>query len=173
MVFHLAKFHKILQKCKTCFNRLTAASFRGLKTFAGPLGQQSIFGWPFGPSTDLVRLLWPPIICWLLRPQLNELSPYIENGATDLMLKRLSSEIKISNNISLIWFKMNIQLIDILEIMFFNRLNAALFRGQQTFGGPLGQQPIFGWPSGLATDLVRSEAACILLQLPELAIFEK
>ena len=44
---------------------LTAASFLGLQTFAGPLGQQPIFGWISGPATDPVRpkvgrnLLWP------------------------------------------------------------------------------------------------------------------
>ena len=32
----------------------TATSFRGLQTFAGPRGQQSIFGWLSGPATDLV-----------------------------------------------------------------------------------------------------------------------
>ena len=38
-------------------NRLTAASFRGLQTFAGPLGQKSIFGWPgSGPAADPVQL---------------------------------------------------------------------------------------------------------------------
>ena len=37
--------------------RITAASFRGLQTFTGPLGQQSIFGWPSsGPATDPVQL---------------------------------------------------------------------------------------------------------------------
>ena len=36
---------------------LTAASFRGLQTFAGPLGQKSIFDWPgSGPATDPVQL---------------------------------------------------------------------------------------------------------------------
>ena len=45
--------------------RLTAVSFLSLQTFAGPLGQQPIFGWPSGPATDHVRsvaahnLLWP------------------------------------------------------------------------------------------------------------------
>ena len=33
----------------------TAATFRGLQTFAGPLGQQSIFGCPTGSATDFVR----------------------------------------------------------------------------------------------------------------------
>ena len=37
-----------------CF-LFTATSFRGLQTFAGPLSQQSIFGWPSGPATDLVQ----------------------------------------------------------------------------------------------------------------------
>ena len=54
----------------------TATSFRGLQTFAGPRGQQSIFGWPRGPATDLVR---PEAAHGLL-------SQYIENGATDLVL---------------------------------------------------------------------------------------
>ena len=36
---------------------LTAASFRGLQTFADPLGQKSIFDWPCsGPATDPVQL---------------------------------------------------------------------------------------------------------------------
>ena len=46
---------------------------RGLETFAGPLGQQLIFGWPSGPATDLVRpvaahsLLWPVVTtCWVI-----------------------------------------------------------------------------------------------------------
>ena len=40
----------------TCVNiPLTAATFQGLQTFAGPLGQQPIFGWPFRPAIDLVR----------------------------------------------------------------------------------------------------------------------
>ena len=43
------------------------------------------------------------------------------------------------------------------------QLTAETFRGQQTIAGPLGQQPIFGWPSGPATDLVRPEAAHSLL----------
>ena len=34
--------------------RLTAASFRGQQSFACPLGQQSIFGWPTGPATGFV-----------------------------------------------------------------------------------------------------------------------
>ena len=46
-------------------NRLTAAIFRGLQTFAGPLGQQQIFGWPFGPAMDHV---WPETIHNLLWP---------------------------------------------------------------------------------------------------------
>ena len=31
------------------------------------------------------------------------------------------------------------------------RLTAAIFQGLQTFAGPLGQQPIFVWPSGPAS----------------------
>ena len=42
-------------------------------------------------------------------------------------------------------------------------LTAASFLGLQTFAGPLGQQPTFGWPSGPATDRVRPEAAQDLL----------
>ena len=51
-------------------------TFRGLQTFAGPLGQQAIFGWPRGPATDPVR---PEAAHGLL-------SQCIENGATDLVL---------------------------------------------------------------------------------------
>ena len=34
------------------------ASFQGLQTFAGPLGQQSIFGWPSGPAINIWLALW-------------------------------------------------------------------------------------------------------------------
>ena len=37
---------------------LTAASFRGLQTFAGPLGQQSIIGWPSGLAINIWLALW-------------------------------------------------------------------------------------------------------------------
>ena len=49
------------------------------------------------------------------------------------------------------------------QVYFHSRLTVATFRGQQTFAGRLGQQPIFGKPSGPATDLVWPEAAHSLL----------
>ena len=70
-------------------SRLTAASFLGLQTFAGPLGQQSIFGCLSGSATDLVWLLWLAIICCLLQPQLIELSVF----EAELFLR--GSEVKL------------------------------------------------------------------------------
>ena len=49
------------------------------------------------------------------------------------------------------------------NIQIYIRLTAAIFRGLQTFAGPPGQQPIFSWPSGPATGLVRPEVAHSLL----------
>ena len=62
--------------CNYCSIVYTATSFRGLQTFAGPPGQQSVSGWPRGPATDPVR---PEAAHGLL-------SQYIENGAKDLVL---------------------------------------------------------------------------------------
>ena len=65
MIITLICFDQMVLHLEATDSRLTAASFRGLQTFAGPLGQQSIFCWPSGPATDLVRpeavhnLLWP------------------------------------------------------------------------------------------------------------------
>ena len=46
--------------------RLTGASFRGQQTFAGPLGQQSIFGWPSRSVTDPLRSATSHDLLWLM-----------------------------------------------------------------------------------------------------------
>ena len=54
LLYVRAALHKIIDVTRL-YIRLTAATFLGQQTFAGPLGQQSIFGWHSGPATDLMR----------------------------------------------------------------------------------------------------------------------